>query len=114
MDEMQFKLIESVVKGATEGTIEGGKELAKSAAVSAWKGLKSLLGFKDDAKPEEVKAKAAEAIAKDPQREAEIARILNDYRTQIAATQGGVAGRDYFDNRGANINIQGGAKFGGG
>ncbi|MBL0870356.1 MAG: hypothetical protein IBJ18_07265 [Phycisphaerales bacterium] len=114
MDEMQYKLIEAAAKGATEGTIAAGGELAKSAAKSAMSKLKSLLGWKTDPAPHEAKALVQTAINDQPHLAEQVRTILNDYRQQLAVSTGNSAGRDYVDNRNSTFHIQGDAKFGGG
>jgi hypothetical protein len=83
MDEVQYKLIESLAKGATEGMISAGGDLAKQAATSAWGKLKSVFRWKTDPKPEEVVALAKKAVADNTALAGDVQTILNDYRQQV-------------------------------
>lgn len=83
MDDAQCKLLASLAKGVTEGTISAASDPVKQATIWAWGKLKSLLGWKTDPKPEEAVALAKKAVADNPALAAEVQTILNDYRQQV-------------------------------
>ena len=61
------------------------KETTTKLASTAWQRIKARLGWTSEPPAAEIEAKAAHALAANPELAKEIQSIVNDYGTQVAA-----------------------------
>lgn len=80
---------------------DAAKETTSHLATAAWQKIKARLGWTNEPPPAEIEAKAAPALAANPELAKEIQSIVNDYRTQVGSVNVGTLGS--MDLRGATV-----------
>jgi hypothetical protein len=83
VDELQWSLFNTVYAIGTGVAVGVSSDAVKHAGIAAWGKLKSVLGWKTDPKPEDVRTLVTKALAEQPQLATQIETVLNDYRQQL-------------------------------